>query len=165
MYVESPAGVGFSFSSNASDYTTGDNRTMIDSYNFLLNWFQKFPEFSHKHQAVYLSGESYGGHYVPQLAWTIMNFGGIEIDGFLVGNAWTGMTFVYISEISDDEIDTYSIPPFIYNHALCSYETWLEVKENCDLSEHFGLLTDIGFSEGKRNIRLSTRYNLIVIGE
>ncbi|KAF5939514.1 hypothetical protein HYC85_023773 [Camellia sinensis] len=37
-----------------------------DSYIFLVNWFRRFPQF--KSHEFYISGESYAGHYVPQLA-------------------------------------------------------------------------------------------------
>ena len=37
---------------------------------FLLNWLKRFPEF--KNRDFYVAGESYAGHYVPQLAHTIL---------------------------------------------------------------------------------------------
>ena len=37
---------------------------------FLLNWLKRFPEY--KNRDFYVAGESYAGHYVPQLAHTIL---------------------------------------------------------------------------------------------
>ena len=37
---------------------------------FLLNWLKRFPEY--KNRDFYVAGESYAGHYVPQLAHTII---------------------------------------------------------------------------------------------
>ncbi|KAK6159381.1 hypothetical protein DH2020_006695 [Rehmannia glutinosa] len=71
LFLESPAGVGFSYSNTTSDYVTGDTRTAADSYTFLVNWFERFPEY--KTRDFYITGESYAGHYVPQLAQLIMN--------------------------------------------------------------------------------------------
>jgi len=34
--LDSPAGVGFSYSKNATDYITGDTQTASDSHDFLL---------------------------------------------------------------------------------------------------------------------------------
>lgn len=41
-----------------------------DSLQFLIRWMDRFPRY--KGQEVYLTGESYAGHYVPQLAREIM---------------------------------------------------------------------------------------------
>lgn len=36
IYLDSPVGVGFSYSNNISDYITGDTKTAVDSHAFLL---------------------------------------------------------------------------------------------------------------------------------
>ncbi|XP_065633787.1 serine carboxypeptidase-like 40 [Quercus suber] len=71
LFLESPAGVGFSYSNTTLDYSmSGDRRTAGDNYVFLLNWLRRFPEY--KNRDFYVAGESYAGHYVPQLAHTIL---------------------------------------------------------------------------------------------
>jgi serine carboxypeptidase-like clade 2 len=72
LFLESPAGVGFSYSNTTSDYyKAGDKATAKDSYVFLINWLERFPEY--KTRDFYIAGESYAGHYVPQLASTILH--------------------------------------------------------------------------------------------
>ena len=72
LFLESPAGVGFSYSNTTSDYRNGgDRKTAKDNYAFLVNWLERFPEY--KKRDFYISGESYAGHYVPQLAHTILH--------------------------------------------------------------------------------------------
>ncbi|XP_028091622.1 serine carboxypeptidase II-3-like [Camellia sinensis] len=67
LFLESPAGVGFSYSNTTSDYDkSGDARTAADSYTFLVNWLERFPKY--KTRDFFITGESYAGHYVPQLA-------------------------------------------------------------------------------------------------
>ena len=44
----------------------GDVRTAADSRQFLLGFMERFPHY--KDNDLYLSGESYAGHYVPNLA-------------------------------------------------------------------------------------------------
>lgn len=71
LFLESPAGVGFSYSNTTSDYeNVGDKRTAQDSYKFLINWLERFPQC--KTRDFFITGESYAGHYVPQLASTIL---------------------------------------------------------------------------------------------
>lgn len=72
IFLESPAGVGFSYTNTSSDYNfSGDRSTARDSYSFLVNWLERFPEY--KARGFYLTGESYAGHYVPHLAHLIFN--------------------------------------------------------------------------------------------
>jgi len=71
LFLESPAGVGFSYSNTSADYDhTGDKSTAKDAYVFLINWLERFPQY--KTRDFYITGESYAGHYVPQLAYTIL---------------------------------------------------------------------------------------------
>merc|ERR1740117_2354384 len=66
LYLEAPAGVGFSYSPVKADLTTGDNQTAADNLAALHAFFAKFPEF--KNNDFYVAGESYGGVYVPTLS-------------------------------------------------------------------------------------------------
>ncbi|KAL7228133.1 hypothetical protein ACSBR2_006952 [Camellia fascicularis] len=66
IYLDSPAGVGSSYSENMTFYSTGDLQTASETNIFLLKWFNLFPEFLSN--PFYSAGESYGGIYVPTLA-------------------------------------------------------------------------------------------------
>jgi len=45
LFLDSPAGVGFSYTNTTSDlYNSGDRRTAHDSYTFLVKWLERFPE-------------------------------------------------------------------------------------------------------------------------
>jgi len=71
IFLESPVGVGFSYTNTTSDYDQiGDTKTAHESFTFLVNWLERFPEY--KARGFYISGDGYGGHYVPQLAYTIL---------------------------------------------------------------------------------------------
>nr|GMD87798.1 serine carboxypeptidase II-2 [Ipomoea batatas] len=60
LFVDSPVGVGYSYSNTSSDIlTNGDKRTAEDSLEFLLNWFERFPQY--KGREFYITGESYAG--------------------------------------------------------------------------------------------------------
>jgi len=96
LFLESPAFVGFSYSNSSDDAYVGDSRTAEDSYKFLLRFLVRFPRF--KGRPLWLAGESYAGHYVPQLALEIVNHNErvaaaqgkhtsskINFKGFLVG--------------------------------------------------------------------------------
>ena len=45
LYVEQPAGVGFSTCGKPEDCYHDDESSSVDNLQFLLNWYEKFPEF------------------------------------------------------------------------------------------------------------------------
>ncbi|KAM5562924.1 serine carboxypeptidase-like 20 [Rosa sericea] len=125
LYLDSPAGVGLSYSKNKSDYITGDLKTASDSHTFLLKWFELYPEFLSN--PFFISGESYAGVYVPTLAFEvakgidagtkpIMNF-----KGYLVGNG-----------VTDEEIDGNALVPFAHGMGLISDDLFEEVIKECN---------------------------------
>ncbi|CAN6894676.1 unnamed protein product [Brassica oleracea] len=125
LFLESPAGVGFSYTNSTSDlYTTGDQRTAEDSYRFLVNWFERFPQY--KHRDFYIVGESYAGHFVPQLSKLVheRNKGfknpPINLKGFMVGNA-----------VTDDYHDYIGTFEYWWNHGLISDSTYHQLKTAC----------------------------------
>ena len=93
LFSESRVGVGFSYSNRSSDYMTGDKHTFEDSYTFLINWLEIYPQY--KNHNFYITGESYAGHFVPQFAsfilsenkkrnQKIINLKGIAVSTYLI---------------------------------------------------------------------------------
>jgi len=72
IFLESPAFVGFSYSRHLDDTVVGDDRTARDNLKFLLLFYQRFPHL--RANRLWLSGESYAGHYVPQLASQVLRY-------------------------------------------------------------------------------------------
>jgi serine carboxypeptidase-like clade II len=68
LFLESPAGVGYSKAKVGQ--INGDDLTAKESYTFLLNWLERFPQY--KNRRFFMAGESYAGHYIPQLAYLIL---------------------------------------------------------------------------------------------
>ncbi|PNT64735.1 putative serine carboxypeptidase-like 23 [Brachypodium distachyon] len=126
IFLESPAGVGFSYSNTSSDYDlSGDERTADDAFVFLVNWLERFPEY--KNRAFYISGESFAGHYVPELAATILfhntyhNRTIINLQGILVGNPYLDANRNIMGAVN-----------FYWTHAVMSDEVYANVSKNCD---------------------------------
>lgn len=122
IYLEAPAGVGFSFSQTPSDYNTNDNQTAKDNHKAVQMLFQGFPELA-KGQKFYISGESYAGIYVPVLSRLVLADTSLpQFAGILVGNG-----------VTDDKYDSMqsSFLPFVTQHALVSQETAANINKNC----------------------------------
>ncbi|KZV54269.1 kinesin-4-like [Dorcoceras hygrometricum] len=130
LFLESPAGVGFSYSNTSSDVIIGgDSKTAADNYAFLLNWLERFPEY--KNRDFYIAGESYAGHYVPQLAHTILyhnheaNKDIVNLKGIMIGNA-----------VINEETDSKGMYEFFASHALISDQTFNDIMNHCDFSSY-----------------------------
>ncbi|KAI3953968.1 hypothetical protein MKW98_017792 [Papaver atlanticum] len=69
LYVESPIGVGFSYSNTSSNYILwNDTTTAEDNAKFIVNWLEEFPEF--KDSDLYLTGESYCRDGIPVMLYS-----------------------------------------------------------------------------------------------
>ncbi|KAL3000323.1 hypothetical protein AAZX31_09G206900 [Glycine max] len=127
LFLESPAGVGFSYSNKSKDYdTNGDKKTAADNYLFLVNWLERYPEY--KERDFYIAGESYAGHYVPQFAHTILyhnkkaNKKIINLKGILIGNA-----------VINEETDSDGLYDYLASHAIISDKA-AYLNKACDSS-------------------------------
>ena len=69
LWLESPAGVGWSVAGTDADLDTNDVISSQDALHALYSWYEKFPEF--KKNKLFVSGESYAGIYVPYLSYQI----------------------------------------------------------------------------------------------
>jgi carboxypeptidase C (cathepsin A) len=101
LYIESPAGVGYSYCEGLMDCAFDDEKSGKDNLTALLNWYEKYPEY--KEHDLFISGESYGGIYVPYLTWNIDQYNEAHaaddtvfkpnLKGFAVGNGVTNWKY------------------------------------------------------------------------
>ncbi|KAL4587345.1 hypothetical protein LXL04_000214 [Taraxacum kok-saghyz] len=123
LYLESPAGVGFSYSVNKSFYSSAnDVITAGDNLAFLEKWLENFPEY--KNRDFYITGESYAGHYVPQLAnLIIQSKSKINLKGIAIGNP-----------LLDFDTDFNSRGEYLWSHGLISDDTYDLFNNVCNYS-------------------------------
>ncbi|XP_057749444.1 serine carboxypeptidase 24 [Arachis stenosperma] len=125
LFLESPAGVGFSYTNISSDLlTSGDKRTAQDALIFLVKWMSRFPQY--KYRDFYIAGESYAGHYVPQLAKKIYDYNKehpniINLKGFIVGNA-----------VTDNYHDSIGTVTYWWSHSMISDHSYKSIITHCD---------------------------------
>lgn len=90
VYIESPAGVGYSYVDSEEVPEYDEDTTAEDNYLTVLEFFNKFSDL--KDNDVFIAGESYAGMYVPYLAHKILiekKNTQIKLKGILVGNGVT----------------------------------------------------------------------------
>lgn len=122
----------------AEDYKSNDNSTAVDNYNLIQQFFDIFPEYSKN--SLYLTSESYGGHYIPILAKLIVlenkspspNKRFLNLKGLAIGNPYT---------------DVYSGKPAMietmWGHQLISWPLYNYYRVECDLAPDSSKCADL----------------------
>ena len=94
LFIESPAGVGFSYCETAAGCSHTDTSTAANSLLALRSFFAAFPELAANN--FFLTGESYAGIYIPMLAFNVYQYNKgapaapINLKGIMVGNGCIG---------------------------------------------------------------------------
>merc|ERR1711968_422414 len=99
LWIDQPTGVGFSYG-DSGDYDHDEEGVRDDMWHFLQEFFSAHPEYAA--QSFYVFGESYGGHYAPNVAYRVWqgNQAGegsvrINLKGVAVGNGLTDPSVQY----------------------------------------------------------------------
>jgi cathepsin A (carboxypeptidase C) len=119
LYLESPALVGYSY--NTEDIESeDDDTTSLQNYLALQDFFtNKFPE--HADNDFYITGESYGGIYIPTLAVRIVNGSyPFNFKKFAIGNP-------YLNAVMNSVSNMY----YLYYHGLAGVEQWENFQNAC----------------------------------
>ncbi|CAA2995189.1 serine carboxypeptidase-like 45 isoform X1 [Olea europaea var. sylvestris] len=128
LYLESPIGVGFSYSTDSSTYEgVNDKITARDNMVFLQKWFLKFPQY--RNRSLYITGESYAGHYIPQLAEIMLQFNKkgnlFNLKGIALGNP-----------VLEFATDFNSRAEYFWSHGLISDTTYKLFTSACNYSRY-----------------------------
>ncbi|KAL6011747.1 Serine carboxypeptidase-like 45 [Asimina triloba] len=98
-----------------------------DNLVFLQRWFFKFPQY--RGRDLILTGESYAGHYVPQLAQLMIEFNKKEqlfnLKGIALGNP-----------VLEFATDFNSRAEFFWSHGLISDSTYRIFTSSCNYSRY-----------------------------
>lgn len=91
IFIDNPVGTGFSFTDKDAAYCMDEECVAKGLHSTLTQFFQLFPHL--KKNALYLTGESYAGKYIPSLGLYIHNENenGLEqlnLQGMAIGNGY-----------------------------------------------------------------------------
>lgn len=112
LWIDQPTGVGFSYG-DAGDYDHDELGVRQDVYTFLIEFFTAHPEYASL--PLYIFGESYGGHYAPNVAYAILKGNEksiglkLNLQGMAVGNGLTdpALQYPYYPQMANN--NTYGI--------------------------------------------------------
>ncbi|ETN61052.1 vitellogenic carboxypeptidase [Anopheles darlingi] len=89
IYIDNPVGTGFSFTDKDEGYARNETQVGANLHNALQQFFTLFPDLQTR--PFFVTGESYGGKYVPAVAHTIHRKNDnakvkINLAGIAIGN-------------------------------------------------------------------------------
>ncbi|KAL4565091.1 hypothetical protein LXL04_029174 [Taraxacum kok-saghyz] len=124
IFLDQPAGTGFSYAKTPEAYITNDTLSTTYTYHFLRKWLVEHPKFLNN--PMYIGADSYAGIMVPMIVEKIYNGNEvgeqpeINIKGYVLGNPLTDRSGDFKSRI-----------PFAHRTALLSDEIYKSTKTNC----------------------------------
>ena len=86
LYVDQPAGTGFSVAQSHDAYATNQEEVAEAFSAFLANFYRAYPDT--RTRQLWLTGESYAGKYLPAIAAQFVTHG-IPVAGVAIGNGLT----------------------------------------------------------------------------
>ena len=87
LWIDQPTGVGFSYG-DAGDYDHDELGVRNDMYHFIAEFLTAHPEYADA--PFYVFGESYGGHYAPNVAYAVL-----EGESLSVSLSWSPDSLSY----------------------------------------------------------------------
>jgi len=95
LIVDNPVGSGFSSTTNGA-YVRSEYELRTQFLVALRHFFSLHPEY--KRNPFWVMGESYAGHYLPNIAWEIaVNASEVQLQGVVIGNGMYNMRLQYPS--------------------------------------------------------------------
>ena len=97
LYLDQPIGTGFSKIESWWNYKWDEYSVAYDFYVFMNHFYYKYPEF--KHRELYITGESFAGHYIPAIVnfihWNPHHL--LNLQGVAIGNGWVDPFYQFTS--------------------------------------------------------------------
>lgn len=129
LFIDQPVGTGFSFTQSEDGYVRNEDEVARDLYAMLTQFFVLFDEYSAS--PFYVTGESYGGKYVPAITYKIhvenpeakkkINLKGMAIGDGLIDpyNQWDyGPAMYQFGLIDERQLEYVNLQTQLARHAI-----------------------------------------------
>lgn len=84
IFIDQPVGTGFSYSTRGSELVTSMDEAADEFVAFVRALWAAFPAFHGKD--LYMTGESYAGHYIPVFSNALLEAGDFRLKASLIGD-------------------------------------------------------------------------------
>ena len=168
LFVDQPVGTGLSVG-EYGNIPNNEDEVGRDFNKFIVGFLEANPEF--KGRPLFVTGESYGGHYVPAISAYIVKHPheDINLAGVAIGNGWVNPT-VQHGHYVDFALENHLVSPsyaaiLSVGYGLCTALNkvdflWLVGQIECNIM----LTLLIGGDYNVYDIRLEDDYDLSQVG-
>jgi vitellogenic carboxypeptidase-like protein len=136
LFIDNPVGAGFSFPATSDGYCTDSKKCVASNlYELMQQFYTVFPQQASV--PLYVTGESYGGHYVPAFAAYIDTANRAARQRRAEGSAPSPIIIPLAGvAVGDGWIDPVNMvpgyPDMLYNTGLVDDAQYLVIKGYCD---------------------------------
>ncbi|XVF26762.1 hypothetical protein REPUB_Repub14bG0046400 [Reevesia pubescens] len=154
LFIDSPIGAGWSYSNKTSDYKNGDDSTNKKLLKFIQKWYEKYPDF--KSRDLYLAGSSYAGHFVPNLANSLLDYNKkskqskFNLKGLALGNPLLRGKLDFLARID-----------FFFSRGLINSKLHQQILKKCNTFDQNNYFAKIGINWTTPCIQLLQKAPLI----
>ena len=140
IFVDQPINTGFSFSQNAKDEVFDEKTVAADMVDFLSEFYAKYDKYANN--PLFITGESYAGHYVPAVTRGIYDANkesslGFNLQGFAIGNGLTNPYYQY-QQYGNYSFTNGIIDEETYANAQAAIPKCIAEIQTCDNSKENG---------------------------
>eukprot|EP00128_Syssomonas_multiformis_P000810 Colp12_sorted_trinity150504_noHs@18027 len=143
IFIDQPVGVGFSYSNKTADRDHNEAEVGTDMYIFMQKFLEAFPDLAGND--FYVTGESYGGHYVPATAARIVqgnkaNEGRkVNLKGIAIGNGLTvpEIQYAHYADFATNNSAGFTIPTRTYNTMVKNIAACVSLIKKCQTSTSY----------------------------
>ena len=117
-HIDQPVGVGYSLKKDNEHYCTNETCVAMNFYKFLQR-FLLYEHTEYAHKPIYLTGESYAGHYIPSIMSYILRAKNplINLAGIAIGNGMMSRPMQILA-----------YPDYVYMHKRINHISYLLFK-------------------------------------
>jgi len=146
IFIDQPVGTGFSYADSFFDYNINEEQISKDMFIFIQEFFTLFPHYADL--PLYITGESYAGHYIPAISYRILQGNqrkegpfNINLKGLAIGNGWVNpkaqypayAEFAYHNQLISEVEYIADVAASKVCEALIDSGKWMEALYECQL--------------------------------
>lgn len=131
IFVDQPVGTGYSYAGTSDAYANNEDDVTADLYFFMQKFYSQYKEYSTR--PFFITGESYGGHYIPAFADRILTENANVLSSSSSSNVVIPLKGIAIGDgLTDPCSQVLTGPRAAYDFGIINSKVFLQAKLYAD---------------------------------